>query len=145
MDRSEAAQRRRNPAGEASSQLEGTVLLFRDMPRILRTRQGVRKIFSPLNRSTAENEPFEFQLLNDADLHVFKDLKKLLFSPLTLTMLCRGRKHKLDADALGRYVGCTLLQEQPDGANPPIGYWIYAFSEADCNYTTTAREYLAVV
>ena len=60
-------------------------------------------------------------------------------SPPVLALPRCGRKYTLDTDACGHQVGCTLLQEQPEGSTRPVGYWSRALTEAERNYTTTEK------
>lgn len=71
-------------------------------------------------------------------------MKKGLITPTVLALPRYGRNYTLDTDACRHLVGWALLQEQPDGANISIGYWSCALSDAQRNYTTTEKEWLAV-
>jgi hypothetical protein len=51
----------------------------------------------------------------------------------------------LDTDASNYQIGCTLLQDQPDGSKHPIGYWSRGMKSAENNYSTTEQECLAIV
>ena len=107
--------------------------------------QGFAKIAAPLNKKTGKNQPYDFEILTDAEFAAFEELKRRLVSPPVLALPRYGRKYTLDTDACGHQVGCALLQEQPEGGTRPVGYWSRALTDAERNYTTTEKECLAVV
>ncbi|CDF38306.1 unnamed protein product [Chondrus crispus] len=107
--------------------------------------QGFAKVAAPLNKNTGKNQPYDFEVLTDAEYAAFEELKRRLVSPPILALPRYGRKYTLDTDACGHQVGCALLQEQPDGGTRPIGYWSRALTNAERNYTTIEKECLAVV
>ena len=107
--------------------------------------QGFTKIAAPLNKKTSKNQPYEFEILTDAEFAALEELKWRLVSPPVLALPRYGRKYTLDTDACGHQVGCALLQEQPEGDTRTMGYWSRALTEVERNYTTTEKKCLAVV
>ena len=107
--------------------------------------QGFAKIAAPLNKKTGKNQPYELEILTDAEFAAFEELKRRLVSPPVLALTRCGRKYTLDTDACGHQVGRALLQEPPEGGTRPVGYWSRALTDAERNYTTTEKECLAVV
>ena len=107
--------------------------------------QGFAKIAAPLNKKTGKYQHYEFEILTDAELAAFEELKRRLVSPPVLVLPRYGRKYTLDTDACGHQVGCALLQQQPKGGTRPIRYWSRALTDAERNCTTIEKEYLAVV
>ena len=43
--------------------------------------QGFAKIATPLNKKTGKNQPYEFEMLTDAEFAAFEKLKRRLVSP----------------------------------------------------------------
>ena len=84
--------------------------------------QGFMKIAALLNKKTGKNQPYDFEILTDAEFAAFEELKRRLVSPPVLALPRYGRKYTLDTDACGHQVGCALLGEQTEGGTRPIGY-----------------------
>ena len=103
------------------------------------------RIASPLNAKTSKKQPYRIGTLSDEEFGSFRELKRLLMNPPILGLPRLGYKYTLDTDACDKQVGCTLLQDQPNGDRLPIGYWSRALTPAEKNYSTTERECLAVV
>jgi len=75
----------------------------------------------------------------DAALAAFDDVRQALLAPPNLA-LSKTKGHMIvDVDACADQLGCTLLQEQPDGSRLPVGYWSRGLSPAEKNYFTTER------
>ncbi len=75
----------------------------------------------------------------------FLRLNKALLEPIFLRLPVCGRPYTVDADASKNQLGCTLLQEQTDGELMSIDSWTRTLLAAELNYSTTEREFLAVV
>jgi len=99
----------------------------------------------PLNAMTRAEVPPDLPKLTDAALEAFDDLRQ---APLALPILALPKakcQMIVDVDACADQLGCTLLQEQPDGTRLPVGYWSSGLSPAKNNYSTTEREFLGDV
>ena len=103
------------------------------------------RIAAPLNRKLEKNQPFTFGTITGTDYEAFQELKTKLISPPILALPRHGYKYTLDTDACVYQVGCTLLQEQPNGDKLPVGYWSRSLTKAEKNYSATERECLAIV
>ena len=99
----------------------------------------------PLNAMTRAEVPPDLPKPTDAALAAFDDLHQALLAPSILALPKDGGQIIVDVDACADQLGCTLLQEQPDGTRIPVGYWSRGLSPADEHYSTTERECLCVV
>ena len=99
----------------------------------------------PLNAMTSAEVPPDLPKPTDAALAAFDDLRQALLAPPILALPKAKGQMIVDVDACADQLGCTLLQEQPDGTRLPVGYWTRGLSPAEKNYSTTERECLGVV
>jgi len=58
----------------------------------------------------------------DAALAAFDDLRQALLAPPILALPKAKGQMIVDVDTCADQLGCTLLQEQPDGTRLPVGY-----------------------
>jgi hypothetical protein len=105
---------------------------------------GFSKISGPLNALLRKGESPNFGMLNEEQLQSFNYLREKLLHPPVLALPKRDGKFNLDTDASGDQIGCCLFQEQLDGTHP-IGYWCRSLNPAERNYSTTEKEFLAIV
>jgi len=99
----------------------------------------------PLNAISCAEVPPDVPKPTDAALAAFEDLRQALLAPPILALPKAKGQVIVDVDACADQLGCTLLQEQPDGTRLPVGYWIRGLSPAEKSYSTTERECLGVV
>ena len=78
-------------------------------------------------------------------LDAFEKLRQKLLDPPILALPRADGRFTQDSDASNYQIGCTLLQDQPDGSKHPIGYWSRGQTSAEKNYSTTEQECLAIV
>jgi len=94
----------------------------------------------PLNAMTRAEVPPDLPKPTDAALAAFDDLRQALLAPPILALPKAKGQMIVDVDACADQLGCTLLQEQPDGTRLPVGYWSRGLSPAEKNHSTTERE-----
>jgi RNase H-like domain found in reverse transcriptase/Reverse transcriptase (RNA-dependent DNA polymerase) len=75
----------------------------------------------------------------------FNTLRDRLLSPPVLALPRAKGQMWLDTEASDGQLGCCLLRLQPDGKPLPLGYWSRTLNAAEKNYSTTEKEYLAIV
>ena len=103
------------------------------------------RIAHPLNQKIRKDAPQEWDALSGAETKAFETLRRALLTAPILALPREGYKYTLDTDASDYQLGCCLLQEQPDGALHPIGYWSRVLTPAEKNYSPTEKECLALV
>ena len=96
-----------------------------------------------LLRGPPQKEPFK---LTDAETKSFESLRDALVSPPVLALPKPGAEFVLDTDASERQIGC-VLQQRMDSEAPlkPVGFFSRILNAAECNYSTTEKEALAIV
>ena len=105
---------------------------------------GYAKISSALTRYLKDKVPDRFEL-DEAAVVSYRQLKEsITTAPILALPLTKGT-YVLEADASSAQLGVQLLQQQPDDSYRPIGYWSRQCSPAECNYSPTEREALAIV
>jgi hypothetical protein len=75
----------------------------------------------------------------------FNALRDRLLSPPVLALPRAKGQLWLDSDASDGQLGCCLLQLQPDGKPLPSGYWSRTIKSAYRKYSTTEKEFPAIV
>jgi RNase H-like domain found in reverse transcriptase len=85
-----------------------------------------------------------FVLDSDA-IQAQRDLKTSITSAPILALPRATGLYFLEADAFASQLGVQLLQEQPDRSFRPVGFWSRQCNQAECNYSPTEREALAIV
>lgn len=53
--------------------------------------------------------------------------------------------HTLDTSTFDRQIGCLLLQQQPEGPDKTVGYWLNSLNNAEPSYDIPHKECFAVV
>jgi len=91
----------------------------------------------PLNAMTRAEVPPDSTKPTDAALAAFADVRQALLAPPILVLPKAKGQMIVDVDACADQLGCTLLQEQPDGTRLPFGYWSRGLNLAEKNYSTT--------
>lgn len=66
-------------------------------------------------------------------------------SPLLLVVPITKGWYNASTDAWERQLNAVLLEEQPDGQPRPFGYWYRSLAHAESLYTSSEREYLAMM
>jgi len=99
----------------------------------------------PLNAMTRAEVPPELPKPADAALATFDDLRQALLAPRILALPKAKGQMIVHVDDCADQLGCTLLQEQPDGTRLPVGYWSRGLSSVEKIYSKTERECLGVV
>ena len=101
-------------------------------------------ISKPLTSLTKKGAPESFEL--DAEqTGAFEDLKRNLMNPPTLSLPREGRPYAIETDASDRQIGCVLQQADDQGVWHPLGYWSRQLNAAECRYSATEKEALAIV
>lgn len=103
------------------------------------------KVARPLLAMTSTKVPDPLPPFTPAQTDAFEELKYRLTHTPVLALPKRTGQYIVDTDASATQIGCVLLQDQGDGAYKPVGYWSRVLTPAECNYSTTERECLAVV
>jgi hypothetical protein len=99
----------------------------------------------PLNHLLKKGEGPKLGPLTKEQLLAFETLREKLLQPPILPLPRREGRYILDTDAFDGQIGCCLSQEHPDGLRHPNGYWSRSLNPAERNYSTTEKEYLAIV
>jgi len=103
------------------------------------------RVALPLAEMTSSKRPNRWGTLSEEASGAFEELKRRLTEAPILALPRRHEAYTLDTDASAGQVGAVLLQEQPDQSTRPVGYWSRFLNAAERNYSSTEREYLAVV
>jgi hypothetical protein len=80
------------------------------------------KIAHPLNQLLRKGESPQLGELTQEQFEAFEKLRQKLLDPPILAFPRAEGNYTLDTDASNYQIGCTLLQDQPDGSKHPIGY-----------------------
>ncbi len=103
---------------------------------------GFAKVAAPLTNLTRKNVEFKW---TEPCQTAFEDLKaRLIQAPV----LVRANVHKpfnVTSDASGTHLSGVLSQLQTDGTNRAIEYFSRNLKVAECRYSATDKEALAVV
>ena len=75
----------------------------------------------------------------------FDRLKQALSSAPVLAHPDPQRQWTVQTDASGVAIGGVLSQKQDDDTMRPVAYWSKKLSRAECNYSATERELMAIV
>ena len=106
---------------------------------------GFARIARPLTELTKKETSFQLPDFNEEQLIAFEDLKSRLISTTVLRLPRTGLPFYIDTDACEYQIGCTLMQEDSQGARHPAGYWSRTLSSAERNYSAAERECRAAV
>jgi len=82
---------------------------------------------------------------SDVAIAALDDVRQALLAPPMLALPKAKGQMIVDVDACADQLGCTLLQERPDGTRFPVGYWSSGLSPSEINYSTMERECLGVM
>jgi RNase H-like domain found in reverse transcriptase len=72
-------------------------------------------------------------------------LKEVVTTAPVLVLPRPGARMILETDASNAQLGVQLLQEKEDKKLRPVGFWSRQCNKAECNYSATEKEALAVV
>ena len=103
------------------------------------------KVARPLTEMTRKDATPDYEKPTPEQVDAFETLRARLTSPPILALPRHGKPYKLDTDASGYQLGCSLLQQQDDGEWKPVGYWSYTLTDTERGYSPTERECYAVV
>lgn len=98
---------------------------------------------APLTRYLKDDmaEPFD---LDDEATAAHRALKMAIISAPILALPKATGTFVLETDASACQLGVQLLQQQEDSSWRPIGFWSRQCNKAECNYSPTEREALAI-
>jgi transposase InsO family protein len=102
------------------------------------------KMASPLTRYLKNEQEEEFQI-DEAALKAHESLKEAITTAPVLSLPRPGANMVLEADASNAQLGVQLLQEEDENKFRPVGFWSRQCTKAECNYSATEKEALAVV
>jgi hypothetical protein len=105
---------------------------------------GYAKIAAPLTRYLKNELDDEFQL-DEAALTAHEMLKAVVTTAPVLVLPRPGARMILETDASNAQLGVQLLQEEEDKKVRPVGFWSRQCNKAECNYSATEKEALAIV
>ena len=123
----------------------------------LRSFLGLRKFYrrfvpnyshvaAPLNAFLKKGQPARLsQDLGEGATNVFEELLKRIIAPPVPVLPREGLPYEVDTDASDYQVGAALFQFHPSGERKPIGFSSRSLHPAEKNYSTPAKECLAVV
>ena len=104
--------------------------------------EGYATIAKPLHSLTGKDVPFTWtQQCQEA----FDQLKSQLTSAPLLVLPNFACPFILETDASGVGVGAVLAQKQDNGTTRPIGFASHTLQGAECQYTSSEMEALAVI
>jgi RNase H-like domain found in reverse transcriptase len=106
---------------------------------------GFAKIASPLNALLRKGESPQLGPFDKNQLEACRTLKEKIISPPILLLPRAQGQYTLDTDASQDQIGCFIFQEQDEKQFKPIGYWSRSLKKAEGNYSTTEKEFLAIV
>jgi hypothetical protein len=105
---------------------------------------GFSEVAAALTIYLKDDLPDKFEL-DEAALQSHDSLQKAITAAPILALTRATGLYVLEVDASASQLGVQLLQEQPEKSFRPIGYWSRHCNSAECNYSTTEREALAIV
>jgi len=111
----------------------------------LRFTADFAKVAKPLNQFVSSSQPKKLCPPTVEEQAAFDQLREQLCNPPILALPRREGTYIIDVDASYDQLGCALLQEQPAGEYPPVGYFSRGLEPAEQNYTVTEIEGLGVV
>ncbi len=108
--------------------------------------KGFRIIASPLY-SLLKGSPLpkEFPGFGPREERAYRTLIEKVTSPPVLALPRLVLKYSVDTDACDYQIGCALFQTDGDGERKPLGFWSRTLAPAEPNYSTTEKEWLAVI
>jgi len=100
------------------------------------------ELAAPLNHLTRKDTEFIF---DDKCKQSFNILRKALVTEPVLKQADINKDYILETDASDKVISAVLLQEDSNGDKHPIAYASKTLNSAQCNYSTTEKECLALV
>jgi transposase InsO family protein len=106
--------------------------------------ENYAKVAAPLTRYL-KTEKGDASTLDEEALIAHEKLKDAVTSAPVLALPRPGAKMILETDASNEQLGVQLLQGDDDRTFRPVGFWSRQCNKAECNYSATEKEALAVV
>ena len=103
------------------------------------------RVARPLSALTSSKLPKDLLPPNGVETAAFETLRQLLLTTPILAIPRLGGHYIVDVDASYEQLGCSLMQQQPNGDYHPIGYYSRGLTPAEKNYHVTEIEALGVV
>ncbi len=103
---------------------------------------GFAKVAAPLTNLTRKNVEFK---RTEPCQNAFEEFKARLIQAPVLVGADIHKPFIVTTDASGTHVGGVLSQLQADGTNRALGYFSKKLKGAECRYSATDKEALAVV
>jgi len=100
------------------------------------------ELAAPLNHLTRKDTEFIF---DDKCKQSFNILRKALVTEPVLKQADINKDYILETDASDKVISAVLLQEDSNGDKHPIAYASKTLNSAQCNYSTSEKECLALV
>lgn len=110
------------------------------LERFVSNFPGVASLFDNYLR---KGQPLNWKL-NEIDIDAIKNLQEKLILPPVLALPFTGELVRLATGACGVYVGCIVMQEQPDRTTKPIGYQSSSVTSAKRTYDTRQLKCLSI-
>jgi hypothetical protein len=102
-------------------------------------------VAAPLTSLLGKGTSPQLGVFSAEQLDAFNTLRDKLLSPPVLAPPRATGKLWLDTDTSDGELGTCHLQEHPNGQTLPLGYWSRTLNPAERNYSTTEKEFLAIV
>lgn len=100
---------------------------------------------APLSRKLRKHQRNYFGNPAEDELRALQTLKQKLITPHVLALGRFTGTYTLHTNACGRKVGCIPFQQQPGRPGKPIHYFWKSFYDAERDYDTTHKEFIAGV
>jgi hypothetical protein len=98
-----------------------------------------------LNALLRKGESPQLGGLTDIQRSSFETLRDCLLNPPILALPKARGQFTLDTDASSDQIVCCLFQEHQDAEKHPLGFWSRGLTSAEKNYSTTEKEFPAIV
>lgn len=127
------------PIPKTTTQIKGFLGLLGYYRKFIR---DFAKLTKPLTKCLKKDAKI---IHNEEFTSCFNDCKRLLTTDPILKYPDFNRKFILETDASDFALGAVLSQKFEDGKEHPIAYASRTLNEAECNYSATEKELLAIV
>ena len=127
------------PTPKTTTQIKGFLGLLGYYRKFIR---DFAKLTKPLTKCLKKDTKI---IHNEEFINCFNDCKYLLTTDPILKYPDFKRKFILETDASDFALGAVLSQKFEDGKEHPIAYASRTLNEAECNYSATEKELLAIV
>jgi hypothetical protein len=109
--------------------------------RFVRDFAGIARPLTDLTRTTVKKQWH----WGEREQKAFDTLKRQLTEAPVLAHPDPMKQWTVQTDASGFAIGAVLSQQQDDGLMRPVAYWSTKLSAAECRYSATERELMAIV